>query len=172
MAVNQPKICRTLRYLGLASNRIAVRACTVLAAGMRVSRSLDRVNLDGNPLGLDGAAAIVEALARRYVASVSFTNCNFGTIRGVSDTLAGCVGKQVSHFDIRRPNCVYRCAIFQRIMLDDFKHLERSKRSGFLLRVTKRVLKSTLYMSREPIESNATYGSGAFPTICGELRTV
>jgi hypothetical protein len=30
--------------------------------------------------------------------------------------------------------------------------------------VAKRALKSTLYMRREPIGSNATYGSGAFPT--------
>lgn len=102
--------CRTLRYLGLANNRITVHACIVIAAGMRVSRSLDRVNLDCNPLGLDGAAAVVESLARRYVSSVSLANCNFGASSGLLEAVAS-DGATVSRFDIRRPNRVYRCAL-------------------------------------------------------------
>lgn len=101
-------LCRTLRYLGLANNRITVHACSVLAAGMRVSRALDRVNLDSNPLGLDGAAAILEALARRYVDLVSLNNCNFGTGGGLLEALAGDGSKKVSRFDMQRPNRVYR----------------------------------------------------------------
>ena len=102
-------LCRTLRYLGLANNRITVHACTVLAAGMRVSRALDRVNLDSNPLGLDGAASIVESLARRHVSSVSLNNCNFGTTSGGEAQTIGGGNVKVSRFDIRRPNRVYRC---------------------------------------------------------------
>lgn len=80
---------------------------------MRVSRSLDRVNLDCNPLGLDGAAAIVQALARRYVASVSLANCNFGTTGGLIEALSGDGARNVARFDIQRPNGGYKCASAQ-----------------------------------------------------------
>lgn len=81
---------------------------------MRVSRALDKVSLDGNPLGLDGAASIIEALARRYVQSVSLANCNFGASSGSLEALAGDGAKKVSRFDIMRPNRVYRCVFCMR----------------------------------------------------------
>jgi hypothetical protein len=98
---------RTLRYIGLARNRITMHACIVLAAGMRVTRALDRLALDGNPVGLDGGAAILETLARGYVSSVSLQDCNLShtfmhigpSAQGVDVNLA---------FDVQRPNRVYK----------------------------------------------------------------
>jgi hypothetical protein len=72
---------------------------------MRVTRALDRVALDGNPIGLDGAAAVMEALARGWVRSLSIAGCNFGG--GAAAAAAG-AAEAVSRFDIQRPNGTYR----------------------------------------------------------------
>ena len=47
-------VCRNLRYVGLAGNRLAVQSCIVLQSGMRMSRCLDTLALDANPLGPRG----------------------------------------------------------------------------------------------------------------------
>ena len=54
-----------------------MQSCIVLQAGMRMSRSLDVLDLDSNPLGPDGGAAMIEALARRYVGVITMLGCNF-----------------------------------------------------------------------------------------------
>lgn len=116
--------CRTLRYLGLASNRITMHACTVLAAGMRVTRALDRLVLEDNPIGLDGGVAIVEALARGYVRCVILTNCNFGNAglalkraeppppaagsKLPQAAAAASASSAPAAFDVKRPNHMYR----------------------------------------------------------------
>lgn len=111
--------------MGLASNRITMHACTVLAAGMRVSRALDRLVLDDNPIGLTGGVAIAEALARGYVRCVTLTNCNFSN-SGLALQRAAAPPPPVAapggavpgapapastgpaSFDVKRPNRVYR----------------------------------------------------------------
>lgn len=104
-----------------------MHACTVLAAGMRVTRALDRLILDDNPIGLDGGAAIVEALARGYVGCVTLANCNFansgltvqhadaaaaapppagGAAASTAAPAVTATGRTA--FDVKRPNHVYR----------------------------------------------------------------
>lgn len=97
------RVCRTLRYIGLAGNRLSVQSCVVLQAGLRLSRSLDTLNLDSNPLGPEGGAAMMEALARRHVGTVSLKNCNFSG--AASDRGSG--GGAAPVFDVQRPNRVY-----------------------------------------------------------------
>ena len=88
--------------MGLAGNRLSVQSCVVLAAGMRATRCLDELNLDNNPLGPDGGAAIIEALARRHVGTITLQGCNFSN---AANNRAG-TGEVV--FDIQRPNRTYR----------------------------------------------------------------
>jgi hypothetical protein len=93
--------CRKLRHIGLAGNRLAVQSCIVLAAGMRMSRSLDTLVLDANPLGPDGGAAMIEALARRHVGAISMRGCNFSN--AAVERSAGGDGA----FDVQRPSGAY-----------------------------------------------------------------
>lgn len=104
-----------------------MHACTVLAAGMRVTRALDRLVLDDNPIGLDGGVAIVEALARGYVRRVTLANCNFAnsglaiqranataaapaSVAGAAApaAAAAAAARGPTAFDVKRPNRVYR----------------------------------------------------------------
>jgi hypothetical protein len=87
--------------VSLAGNRLSVQSCVVLAAGMRASRCLQEMNLDDNPLGPEGGAAIIEALVRRHVGNISLQGCNFSS---AANNLAS---SGEVYFDIQRPNRVY-----------------------------------------------------------------
>ena len=64
---------------------------------------MDTLVLDNNPLGPDGGAAIIEALARKYVRKVTMFNCNFTSAAQGGGAAAG-----DAFFDVSRPNRVYR----------------------------------------------------------------
>jgi hypothetical protein len=75
----------------------------VLASGLRTSRALDTLNLDANPLGPEGGACMLQALANRHARVISMQDCNFSPMAvGGEGAAAG------QFFDVHRPNHRYR----------------------------------------------------------------
>jgi hypothetical protein len=92
-----------------------------LQAGLRLSRCLATLNLDNNPLGPEGAAAMIVALARQHVGAVSMHHCDFfnashaqgacqGPLQGPPQYLAAAPQQleEARFFEVQRPNRKYR----------------------------------------------------------------
>jgi Ran GTPase-activating protein (RanGAP) involved in mRNA processing and transport len=67
-----------LKVLNIANNGIDTIGCFTLFVGLRENKSLSEINIDGNPIGEQGARILMKTVAYEgHRLKISANNCDF-----------------------------------------------------------------------------------------------